>query len=132
MKVAITSVDDLLKPRANHTRVRVVGSQNPTELADFANARISESLQYPSSSVSVGYYFEDRDPLEIDYDVPPEHGDQIIRVSRTKTLVEAQAFYDRKRVEYGWSHEAPIYRTARYWCKHVWYPPAKRNPAEGS
>lgn len=116
---------DLIRPTAQHSWVRVESiDKNPTAEQDSVNANLPERLQYPSDDLEQPTVEREPNPLEDEpYEFVAAHH-EILRFARVKgeekrTLKQAQQFFNRQRQERQWKLEAPIYRTARFWCKKI-------------
>lgn len=110
-------------PRPDHSIKRVTSpTVNPTTWQDEVLFYHSEPNQYPPAQGDIRtIYAHDltEPPADDDY---PWFGGELVRCSREKqdSLHAAQAFFNRQRFILRWTHEGPIYRTGRYWCKRVW------------
>lgn len=104
--------------------------KNPCPDQDYENNQLEQELQYPPDPELLPTVYSDPDELLEDRPLPGPMDTSyvLLRAPRPKYkyLYSAQKFFDRKRIEYAWTHECPIYRTHRAWCKRVFggkYPP---------
>lgn len=113
-------LEELVLPDADHYPRYVTNhGANPTERADEINASLAEPLQYPPEQPAPRYHYDE--PEDDPNDAYPWFGGELLRCSRDgRMLPEAWEFFNRKRLELRWSHETPVYRTGRFWCKRIW------------
>lgn len=118
------------KVKARHDIHKVDGrfDINPTAYSDMVNAGLPEQHQFPEGPPPARYIYDDGtfSDLEADssaYDYSAAHGPgELLRCSREKNpqLADAQRFFDGARERMKWVLERPIFRTARFWVKHIW------------
>jgi len=95
---------------------------NPTAFFDEVHALHDEQHQYPPPSMEIRQFYHDFDPEDDPNADYPWIGGELVRCSRERHpgLGDAQLFFNTNRELMRWTHEGPIYRTGRFWCKRVW------------